>query len=77
MEINIEQNNMMHLNNGGFAYDGFFRYSGVSLYSDLKGRHGGWSLNHDYALPIFRIYGPFKVFSSSLYCDIFSHLAEV
>ena len=23
---------MMHLNNGGFAYDGFFRYSGVSLY---------------------------------------------
>ena len=22
----------MHLNNGGFAYDGFFRYSGVSLY---------------------------------------------
>ena len=24
---------MMHLNNGGFAYDGFFRYSGVSLYT--------------------------------------------
>ena len=23
---------MKHLNNGGFAYDGFFRYSGVSLY---------------------------------------------
>ena len=22
----------MHSNNGGFAYDGFFRYSGVSLY---------------------------------------------
>ena len=22
----------MHLINGGFAYDGFFRYSGVSLY---------------------------------------------
>ena len=33
MEINIEQNNMMNLNNGGFAYDGFFHYSGVSLYS--------------------------------------------
>ena len=22
----------MYLNNGGFAYDGFFRYSGVSQY---------------------------------------------
>ena len=22
----------MHLNNGGFAYDGFFRYTGDSLY---------------------------------------------
>ena len=24
---------MMHLNNGRFAYDGFFRYSSVSLYN--------------------------------------------
>ena len=24
----------MHLNNGVFAYDGFFRYSGVSLYCE-------------------------------------------
>ena len=26
------QNNGMHLNNGNFAYDGFFRYSDASLY---------------------------------------------
>ena len=26
----------MHLNNGGFAYDAFFRYSGVSLYFFLR-----------------------------------------
>ena len=25
----------MHLNNGGCAYDGFSRYSGVSLYCDI------------------------------------------
>ena len=28
----------MHLNNGGFAYDGFFRYSGVSLYCTIVTR---------------------------------------
>ena len=33
----MEQNNMMHLNNKGFAYDGFFRYSGVSLYLLIGG----------------------------------------
>ena len=37
----------MHLNNGGFAYDGFFRYSGVSLYWMGAGasKNGGEAAN--------------------------------
>ena len=39
----MDQNNRMHLNNGSFAYDGVFRYSGVSLYFLQKEKKSFWA----------------------------------